>query len=297
VQISRSGLLALLFVYFVWGSTFLAIRIAIRGDHSFAPFMLAAFRTGGAGLVLLLVALACGHSLRVGWKPFAWLAFTGLLFWIGGHALVIWAEQRVDSGLAALIFASVPLWAVLLECWRKNDWQAKKLLPVLVGFLGVSLVLPLDGSSLGGGLWIDGAALVLSAFFWALGSVLGDGPARHLPLALTGGYQLLSASLVSFLIALLAGESRVIPGGEALLAGCYLLFVGTVLAFLAYAHTLRVLPVNLLMSFAYVNPVVALVLGALVMDEKLGVRSFAGMAIVLGSVAWIFLAPGVRRST
>jgi drug/metabolite transporter (DMT)-like permease len=289
VKYSRSGLLCLLAVYLIWGSTFLAIRIAVSGAGAFAPYSLAAIRTGSAGLLLLLFALIRGHSLRVGWPALRWLALTGTLLWIGGHALVIWAEQRMDSGLAALIFASSPLWSVLLTGFSRGG-QGK--FPVLFGFLGVALVLPLQGPLVGGALFWDAAALLLSAFFWALGSLLGAGPAEKLPITVSTGLQLLTAGIVTALIAMAAGEARPAPDARALLACSYLIVFGTVLAYLAYTHILRTLPVSLVMSFAYVNPVVAVVLGALVLGEKIGARSLAGMLVVIVSVALLFVGRG-----
>ena len=158
MKVSRSGLLALLIVYLVWGSSFLAIRLAVSGSGAFGPYSLAAIRTLSAGALLLGCALFQGHSLSIGWRRLRWLALTGILLWIGGHALVIWSERRMSSGLAALIFASTPLWAALLVAARTREWSAASLLPVLVGFLGVGIVLPLGGTPPGGGLWIDGVA-------------------------------------------------------------------------------------------------------------------------------------------
>jgi len=294
VKISRSGLFALIAVYLIWGSSFLAIRLAVSGSGAFPPYTFAALRTLIAGALLLGWSLSRGHSLAIGWPSFRWLAFTGILLWVGGHSLVIWAEQRMDSGLAALIFASTPLWSVFLAgFWSRGEWNFRRFFPALVGFIGVALVLPLNGTPLGGGLMIDGAALLLSAFFWALGSVLGSGPARDLPITVSTGLQLFSAGIVNLLIAALAGETLAAPGLRAALAGTHLILLGTVVAYLAYAHTVRTLPISWVMSFAYVNPVVAMALGYFVLREPITFRAFAGTAIVVGSVGWLFL--GSRR--
>ncbi len=288
MKTSRSGLAALFFVYFVWGSSFLAIRLAVSGDGAFAPYTLAAVRTFVAGVVLLACGLAQGAIPRMSAAAFRWLALTGTLLWVGGHALVIFAERRMDSGLAALIFASTPLWAALLEGARGKT--TVRPLPVLAGFAGVVIVLPL-GAGMRGDLWFDGAVLLLSAFLWALGTVLGEGPAKGLPITVSTGTQLTVAGVVTAAWAFAAGESMPAPAPRALGAAVYLTLIGTVLAYLAYVHAARRLPVPWLMSFGYVNPVVAVVLGALVLGEKIGVREGFGMVIVVASVAWLFAVP------
>ncbi len=303
MKISRSGLICLFVVYLVWGSTFLAIRLAVSGPGAFAPYTLAAIRTGSAALLLLLWSFLRGESLRLGWRALSWLAITGTLLWVGGHALVIWAEQRMDSGLAALIFASTPLWGALLSGILRPELPGgprpmrnfRTFLPVLLGFFGVALVLPLQGPSLGNGLFGEGAALLFSAFLWAFGSVLGPGPAENLPISVSAGIQLLAAGLVTTVIAILAKEPLPAPELHAVAACVYLILFGTVLAYLAYVHILRTLPVSWVMSFAYVNPVVAMILGAFVLHEKISARSAAGMVVVVGSVIWLFADSNERR--
>lgn len=291
MRLSRSGLLALAIVYLVWGSTFLAIRMAVTGD-AFHPFALAAVRTLGAGLCLLALGAGQGHSLRVGARDVAWLVFTGLLLWVGGHTLLVWASQRVNSGLSALLFASIPLWSYLLT-WRQRPWNAKEFLPVTAGFLGVALVFPIAGGALGAAALRDGALVLFSAFLWSLGSVLGIH--ERMPVAVASGYQLLFAGLANAAIAAAAGEGFGHPDARAWLACLYLVLPGCVIAFLAYSHALRVLPLPLVMSFAYVNPLVAVALGAAVLGEQLTARAALGCAVVLGSVFWLLRAQERRK--
>ena len=291
VKTPRSGFWALFLVYFIWGSSFLAIRLAVSGAGSFQPYSLAAIRTLSAGLLLLAWAGVRGDSLRIGWTRFRWLALTGILLWVGGHTLVIWAERRMESGLAALLFASTPLWAAMLEGLRGRGFRAA---PVIAGFVGVTLVLP--PATLGPGLWVDAAVLLISAFFWAFGTVLGEGPAAGLPIPVATGIQLTVAGLVTSLLAYEAGESAPAPDLRAFLACAYLIFFGTVLAYLAYSHALRTLPVAWLMSFGYVNPVVAVALGALVLGERVEARSALGISVVVGSVIWLFAGSAPQKA-
>lgn len=280
---SRAGLFSLLVVYLVWGSTFLAIRVAVTGQ-GFDPYALAALRTLGAGGLLLLLARGQGHSLRLAQRDLLWLAFTGVVLWVGGHTLLIWASRRMDSGLSALLFASIPLWSALLT--RNAFRSLSRLLPVAAGFLGVALVFPVTPGAVDSTALLDGAVVLFSAFLWSLGSVLGVD--RRIPVALASGYQLLFAGLVNALAALALGSGWASPDTRAWIACAYLILPGCVLAFLAYAHTLRTLPVPLVMSFAYVNPLVAVALGVLLLGETVSARTAGGIAVVLASVFWLF---------
>jgi drug/metabolite transporter (DMT)-like permease len=283
MRLSRTGLFSLAVIYLVWGSTFLAIRVAVTGE-GFGPYILASIRTLLAGLCLLAVGLLQGHSLRARPREIGWLFLSGFFLWVGGHTLLIWASQRVDSGLAALLFASIPLWTFLLTL-RRIPVNLGKLAPVLVGFAGVAFVFPIGSSALGFASLLDGGAVLLSAFLWSLGTVLGT--LDRMAVAVTSGYQLLFAGMVNMLIAYSSGEVLGAPDARAWIACAYLVIPGCVLAFLAYSHALRVLPLPIVMSFAYVNPLVAVVLGILVLGESLTLRVAFGCAVILGSVFWL----------
>lgn len=280
---SRSGLFSLLFVYLVWGSTFLAMRVAV-GPNGFDPFVLAAIRTFFAGLLLLAFAKLQGHSLKLPGRDLSWLLLTGLLLWVGGHTMLVWASRRIDSGVAALLFSSVPLWSTLLT--RGDRANPAKLIPAVVGFLGVALVFPVSLENFRSSELIDAGVVLLSAFFWAFGSVLEV--ERRIPLAVASGYQLFFAGVANALISLGAAAPWVMPDSTAWLACLYLVVPGCVLAFLAYVHVIRTLSVSLSMSYAYVNPITAVGLGLLFLGESVTMRMLAGMVVVLGSVFWLF---------
>ncbi len=287
--ISRSGLAALFFVYVVWGSTFLANRIAVSGPDAFGPFTLAAICSLGAGTILLSVAFGQGYSLRMDFGILCWSAVTGSLLWTGGNALMIAALERVESSLAALLYASSPLFAAMIEGALGKKVRS---LPLIVGFVGVAAVLPFNGSGSDNSRLMGDATLILaSAFFWALGTILGAKLPSGLPITLLTGTQLISAGLTTTLLVYLIGEPLPSPRLGAMIACCYLVVVGTVLAFLAYSHAARRLSISWLMSFAYVNPMIAVALGALVLNEPITPRMLLGMALIISSVVWLFTAP------
>lgn len=284
MSLSRTGLLSLLVVYLVWGSTFLAIRVAVTGD-GFNPYSLAAFRTLAAGFIMLAWCLLRGLSLRLPRRDVAFLVLTGVLLWVGGHTLLIWASRYLNSGLSALLFASIPFWSVLLTSPIRASWNLWA--PLLLGFGGVLAILPIDRSGLEDPTTFFNASLVLfSAFLWSVGSVMSAKSAR-INLIVASAYQLLAAGVVNVCIALFFGEIWLLPDARAWSALLFLVVPGCVLAFLAHQHTVRTLPLPLVMSFAYVNPLVAVLLGVLVLGEQITPRVGIGMGLVLASVVWL----------
>jgi drug/metabolite transporter (DMT)-like permease len=284
------GLGSLAAVYFIWGSSFLAIRLAVHGEHAFPPIALAAVRTFVSGAVLIAVAALRGQSLRVSAPQLRGLAVSGILLWVGGNVPLLWAERRVSSGLAALLFSSVPLWGAGLTAARAGGWPgAKESISVCAGFSGMLFLYPIGGDEVAPGIGAGALAVLASAFFWALGSLLGRDATRSLPLALASGYQLLVAGAVTGTLSRIAGERWMLPDAGALAAAAYLIAFPTVVAYLAYAHALKTLPLSWAMSFAYVNPVVAVLLGAAFLREHMDLRALFGMALIVGSLVFLFI--------
>jgi len=278
----------LLLVYVIWGSTYLAIRIAVREGTGFPPFSMAALRALAAGTVLLAGTGLVGQRLRLTRRELAILAASGCLLWLGGNGLVVWAEQKADSGYAALMVASVPIWVAVMEALL--DRRAPTLLLVgalLTGLAGVGLLSVPAGGTAG----VDPAsavALLLAAATWGVGSILQ----RRRPVAVTplvsAGYQMLFGSGALLLVALLVGEPRPSPTPEAWLAWAYLVAIGALVGFTSYIQCLRRLPIGVAMTYAYVNPVIAVILGWLVLGETIGLGTLAGMTLVLLGVAGVF---------
>ncbi len=295
----RFGLLNLLVVYFVWGSTFLAIRVAVNGDQAFSPFMLAALRVGIAGSILLIDSFFRREVLNLRPRLFVKLALSGFLFWFGGHALLIWVSRWAHSGYAALIFASIPLWTAVIEAIKNPAARSlSRLFPVLLGFAGI-LVLSLpeylnaktpDENHFAGTL-----LLLLSAFSWALGTSFHDEEMDRLPVNVSAGLQQTFAAVFCFIASILAGESLAPVSSSALWSLGYLVTFGSILAFSCFVRASHVLPNQLVSSFAFVNPLVAVGLGAFFLDEPVTVWTFLGMLLILSSVAWLFLEIGPRK--
>ncbi len=287
VRASRwADLVYLLLVYLVWGSSYLAIRIAVRDGTGFPPFTMAALRACAAGCLLLLWTGLAGQRLRLTRHELVVLAASGCLLWVGGNGLVVWAEQKADSGYAALMVASVPIWVAVMEALLDRRPPTPLLVgALLAGLAGVGLLSVRGGDSVTAASVV---ALLLAAVTWGIGSILQ----RRRPVAVTpfvsAGYLMLFGSGGLLLAALLSGEPRPTPAPEAWLAWTYLVVVGSLVGFTSYIQCLRRLPTDVAMTYAYVNPVIAVVLGALVLGESIGVGTLAGMALVLLGVAGVF---------
>jgi len=271
--------LALGTVYLVWGSTYLAIRIT---DRTMPPLLMSSARFLLAGAVLFALT-ARGHrpTLRE-WRA---AAIVGATLLAVGNAGIAWAETRIDSGSAALIVAVIPLYVALFD----RVFFGRRLSPVavaglLLGFGGVALLVGPGGSNIGTAL-----ALLATTSAWAGGSLYARGaPLPRNPL-LSASMQMLCASVLLGVAGLAGGEAGAVHaqgfGAEPLLAFGYLVVVGSVLAFSAYAWLLKNVRISVVATYAFVNPIVAVALGAVFLGEPITAPTLAaGAAIVLAVV-------------
>jgi len=264
-SIEARGIVNLFIVYIVWGSTYLAIRIAVRPGSGIPPFTLGMVRILIAGSLMLLISALRRSSMRPTRKELVVMACSGVLLWTGGNGMLNWAEQRIDSSLAALLIATVPLWMVLMESilYRKKP-SSGLVLSLIVGFAGIALlsVTTLQTGDMGDILSL--LALVLASISWTLGSLLQSRMPVSLSIEVSAGYQQIFGGLGFVVLVLLTGEPRPTPTTDAWLAWGYLIFVGSLIGFTAYVRILQLLPMSVAMTYAYVNPVVALFLGAVI---------------------------------
>jgi len=287
--LDRKGLLHLLVVYVVWGSTYLAIRVAVREGAGFPPFTMAAMRVILASGLLLGWAWSRRERIRLLRGEVVLLGATGSLLWLGGNGLVNFGEQHADSGLAALLVAAMPIWTELITAVvdrRPPGWRTVG--SVLVGFAGVAL---LTWPMLRDGTRADATAVVallLAPFFWALGSIWLGRRQPALGVRAISGYQQLLGGLALAATALAAGEPAPQPTPAAWLAFGYLVVFGSLLAFTSYMATLRLLPYRIVVTYTYVNPVIAVALGWLVLGEAITPWTLGGAALVVAGVAGVF---------
>ncbi len=289
-HLSKKGLFHLFIVYTVWSTTYLGMRVGVDPANGFPPFLFGAMRMGVAALILFALARLQHYTIKTTRRELLSLALVGNLLWMGGNGLVLWAVQFADSGFASLIVASTPIWTTLIELIQyKKKPSTVLLVSLLIGFLGV---VALSAPSIGKGSSQAFAviALLVAAVSWALGSVIQTRRPVNLPPQLMSAYHQLFASAGFLLASLLLGEPAAQPNMSAWLAWLYLVGFGSVFAFTSYIYTLQLLPINIAMTYAYVNPVLALFLGWLVLNEPIGVWTILGAVLVLTSVFGIFSA-------
>lgn len=284
-------------VYIVWGSTYLAIALMVE---TMPPLLSAGVRFIVVGLILLpFIAVRKGlRHIRPRGPELASAAFVGLML-PGANAVISVAEQDVPSGLAALLVASIPLWVILLRTISGDRVTRQSLGAVLLGFAGVALVVkPEGGASIIGPLACIGAALM-----WATGSFAS--PRISLPRdpSVSVAWQSLLGGLIVLAAGFLGGEGGDIHPSEwstrSLLGLAYLITFGSLLAYSAYAWLLQNAPISKVSTYAYVNPVVAIILGFLINDESISTLALVGAGIIVASVALVIRiesAPRARRN-
>jgi drug/metabolite transporter (DMT)-like permease len=286
---SIQGILHLIVVYIVWGSTYLAIRVAVREDAGFPPFTMAATRVLAAAAILLLWGRLKGQRFRLSRRQLVTLATSALLLWVGGNGLVSWAEMRIDSGLAALLVGSMPIWTTIIEAIidrRPPSWRLA--VAMLVGFAGVGVLYwPLIQI----GSWGDILAaltIVIAAISWGTGAIIQQRRPFGLGPQVSSGYQQAVGFLGLMFVALLMREPAPQPIPEAWAAWGYLIVFGSVLAFTSFVRALQLLPVNIVMTYAYVNPVIAVILGWIILGEEITVWTMAGTVLIVLGVMGVF---------
>ena len=294
-------LLGFAVIYVVWGSTYLAIRIGLT---TLPPFFMGAVRFLAAG-----TAMYAWSSWRGALKPTAqeWkrAAIVGFLLLFVGNGAVSWAEQRVSSGMTSLLVATVPLWLVLCEWVRGKQPRAPELFGVAIGLVGVGLlVLPTSGDGATPAVNSAGAiVLTISALSWTIGSLYSRAvstvtPAT--PAARAIAMQMLTGGALLGLLSVATGELHQLRGAtislSSLLALLYLMVFGSLIGFSTYMWLLRVASPTAVATYAYVNPVVAVLLGVLVAGERLPPQAVLAMVVIVGGVVMVSLTPQLTRT-
>lgn len=283
----RSAYLAWIAVCLIWGTTYLGIRVALE---SIPPLLMTGLRWIVAGSLILGALRLRGDPLpdRRHWPQFALM---GVLFMGFGNGGVVWAEQYIPSGLAAVLVAVVPFWMVGVErvMGRGDPLTGRRIAGLLLGFGGIVLLVWPELTPGAGRLFLFGVgATQLACLGWAIGS--GYSRRRHPQenVFAASALQMLLGGLCVLVVATFAGEWSSLaftPRTTGALA--YLILVGSIAGFSAYAYALKYLPVATVSLYAYVNPVIAVLLGTLVLDEPLSPRLAVAGAIVLAGMALV----------
>jgi drug/metabolite transporter (DMT)-like permease len=293
VASNKTGFLHLLVVYVVWGSTYLAIRVAVRDGSGFTPFVMGAMRVLAAGIIMMAIGFLTRQRLKLTRVEFVTLLGSGLLLWTGGNGLVMLGERNADSAVAALIVACAPIWVAIFEAILDRKVPSGLLIgSLLVGTLGiVVLSMPLILTGLKAEL-LSVLFLAVASLSWAAGSVLQSRRQVNLAPAVSSGYQSLFGGLGFVIVALLLHEPLPHPIQQAWMAWSYLVIFGSTIAFTSYVQALRLLPTKIVMTYSYVNPMIAVVLGWVILSEQVTAWTIGGAVLVLLGVAGVFRAHG-----
>ncbi|MDH3215053.1 MAG: EamA family transporter [Candidatus Krumholzibacteria bacterium] len=287
--------LAFAAIYLVWGSTYLAIRYAV---DTLPPFLMAGTRALVAGTILLTLTWRRGSAVR--WLHWRSALVAAAFMFLGGHGLLSWAQQHVPSSMAALVEATIPVWIVVLRMIpRRLEPDPLTIGAITIGFLGVAILASagqsLSGSEVG---IVDYAALLVSSICWSVGSLYARRAPMPKSLAVATGMQLFAGGVLVVLVGGMAGEwgrfdvtqvSRL-----SLLSLLYLTVLGSLVAFSAYSWLLRRTEPALVGTYAFVNPLVALVLGALIAGERLQLMGWVGGTLIMAAAA---IMHGVQSGT
>lgn len=283
-------ILAFGLVYLFWGSTYLAIDIAVQ---TIPPALMCATRFSIAGVVMLAVCALTGHKVLYSPRQIALAAVVGVLLLMGGNLTLSYAELTVSSGLAALIIAITPLWFLVLDSLLLDDHHisGRGKAGLALGILGLFVLFYPELTSrttLGRReLWAS-VSLIGGSFSWALGSVLSKRWQSGMDVFSSTGWQVLAAGVANFLFALVAGDfSHVVWTPRGVGAVMYLVVCGSWIGYTAYIWLLEHVPTSKVSTYAYVNPVVAVFLGWLILHEHVDRFILLGSAIVVLSVVLV----------
>ena len=287
-------ILAYIAVCILWGSTYLAIRI---GVSDFPPVLFAGIRFLIAGSLVLSFASSKGYKFPKNFTDVRRQAIVGLFLLLGGNGLVVWTEQWVYSGVTALLLAIVPLFNAVLERFLPNGPRIglKGWLGLLLGFIGVALLV-LTGSDTK---IIDvsgGILLLLAAFSWSLGSVYSKTFKSSGTTVANIGIQMLAGGIGLTTVGLLMGEAgKIHLTGKGIGALAYLILFGSILGYSSYIYILQKWPASKAGTYAYVNPVVGVILGAVILGEPVSPNVFISAIIILGGVFLVQLSKTSKK--
>jgi len=283
----------------VWGTTYLFIRIALE---TLPPLLLTGTRYIAAGSILFAIARLRGIAIPRDRRTLASLALVGFLMVGLGNLAVVWAEQWVPSGMAALFVATAPFWMAIIEAFRANGERVNLRggIGLFIGFAGVAMLVTPGGSGNSWGLmFILGAlAIQLGGLGWQLGSAQAKYNLQHVPFLASVSLQMLFGGVMVTIVGFAIGEGpRYVFSARTFGALAYLVLVGSVITYSAYVFALNHMRTIHTSLYAYVNPVVAVFLGWLVLDELLTPLSIVAMVVILAGVALVQSSGWTRKST
>lgn len=282
-------------IYVIWGTTYLAIRI---GVETIPPFLMAGVRYALAGGVMMAVLLARGASLprRIHWRS---ALLIGGLMLVGGNGLLTFAEQQVSSGLAALIVATAPMWMTLLDwlAFRGQRPTAQVIVGLVIGFAGIALLI--DPGQYAGSALLGVGIVLVATLFWAIGGLYSRRAPTPEDTFMGTAAEMLMGGLTLLVVSAITGEPARLDVGavslRSVLAMLYLSVFGSIVAYTAFIWLLKTVDQAKVATNAYVNPVIAVFLGWLVLGEAVTAQTIVAATVILMAVLIINTKPAALR--
>ena len=289
-KLNLSGLIHLLIVYIVWGSTYLGIRVAVQEGSGFPPMIMSATRVFAGSLILVALArFIQKQSLRLTKEEWVVLSVSGLALWWGGNGLVAIAEMTVPSGYAALIIACTPIWVAVIE--SVLDKKRPSVFLVISLLIGVAGIAVLNWPAIISGNLNDLRGLfllIIAGLSWGAGSIYQKRKNIHTTPEISSAVQQFTGGIALLITSFIISEPTINPVPSAWWAWGYLIVFGSVIAFTSFVKALKLLPPNVVFTYAFVNPVVAVILGFFILGEPITPWTFAGATLVIIGVVGVF---------
>jgi len=290
------ALVAYLLVCVLWGSTYLAIKVGVT---ELPPFLFAGLRFLTGGLVLLTIARAFGDPFPKEARDWRTLAIVGVLLLAGGNAFVVWSEQFIGSGIASIFVVTVAMWTALFDAiipGGTGDLTWRIVAGLLLGFLGTLLLVGATPAEILAADKRGPLALTLASASWSLGTVYAKRHHTKVSPYMGAAIQMIIGGSLVALVGTVLGEW---PAWHLSTRGigaiAYLVVFGSVVGYSAYSYALRHASATIVGTYAYVNPVIAVLLGWLLLHESVGPRTFVAMAMILTAVVWIQFSHRLKR--
>ena len=290
------ALIAYLVVCVFWGSTYLAIKVGVT---ELPPFLFAGLRFFIAGLLLFVIARALGDPLpkRSDWRT---LAIVGLMLLAGGNAFVVWSEQYIGSGIASIFVVTVAMWTALFDAivpGGSSELNWRVIAGLALGFLGTLLLVGASPAEIIAADKRGPIALTIASASWSLGTVYAKRhPTTASPYMGAAFQMMVGGGAVAILGTLLGEWASWHLSSRGIGAIAYLVVFGSILGYSAYSYALRHASATIVGTYAYVNPVIAVILGWLLLHEPVGSRTFIAMGMILGAVVWIQFSHKLSRT-
>ena len=280
----------LLIVYIVWGSTYLGIRVAVQEGSGFPPMIMSATRVFAGSLILVALArFIQKQSLRLTKEEWVVLSISGLALWWGGNGLLAIAEMTVPSGYAALIISCTPIWVAIIESiLDKKRPSFFLIISLLIGVAGIAV---LNWPAIVAGNLNDLKGLfllIIAGLSWGAGSIYQKRKNIQTTPEISSAVQQFTGGIALLITSFIISEPTMNPVPSAWWAWGYLIIFGSVIAFTSFVKALKLLPPNIVFTYAFVNPVVAVLLGFIILGEPITPWTFAGATLVLVGVLGVF---------